>query len=147
VAQVEDKVRYEQLCNDFRSLNGFLWQTPLIVMTLTGGLWFSVANFELSDAARGALLGFAALADVLMIAALFRLRYVMDQIQSLIRALDARPVVGPNYFIVSTFAILLAAAAAGSAWTACRPGEYFLKRAVQATCPASVAPAVRARPT
>lgn len=144
MAQVEDKVRYEQLCNDFRSLNGFLWQTPLIVMTLTGGLWFSVGNFELSDAARSALLWFAAIADVLMIAALFRLRYVMDQIQNQIGALDGRPKVGPNYFIVSIFAILLALAAGGSAWTACRPSAYFLKGASAHIAGEQIPPASKA---
>ena len=51
-SQIEPKVVYEQLCNDFRSLNGFLWQTPLIFITLTGGLWFAVASFDLSGEAR-----------------------------------------------------------------------------------------------
>jgi hypothetical protein len=37
-----EKAIFEQDCQDFRSLNGFLWQIPVIVSTLTGGLWFGV---------------------------------------------------------------------------------------------------------
>ncbi|MEH2470609.1 hypothetical protein V1281_000149 [Nitrobacteraceae bacterium AZCC 2161] len=31
------KVIFEQDCQEFRSLNGFLWQVPVIVSSLTGG--------------------------------------------------------------------------------------------------------------
>jgi hypothetical protein len=130
VTRVEDKAIYEQLCSDFRSLNGFLWQTPLIVMTLTGGLWFSVANFELSETARRALLAFAGIADVLMVVALIRLRSVMERTQAEIRKYDGRPAMGPNYVIVSVFSILLGLAAIGSLMTLCNPGAYFLKQPV-----------------
>ncbi len=116
---------YEQLCNDFRSLNGFLWQTPLIVMTLTGGLWFAVASFHLTDTARWALLISAALANIVMIVALYRLRYVMQRIQDEIRKHDGRPVIGPNYTIVTCFALLLLLAAIGSVIASCAPSAYF----------------------
>lgn len=57
----DQKVIYEQRCQDFRSLNGFLWQSPLIIMSLTGGLWFAVASFALSTSARSMLLLFTAI--------------------------------------------------------------------------------------
>ncbi len=122
---IEPKVIYEQLCSDFRSLNGFLWQTPLILMTLTGGLWFAVASFEITGTARSALLIFGAIANILMIIALYRLRYVMQKIQDEIRKHDGRPVIGPNYTIVTCFAILLALAAVGSLVASCSPSSYF----------------------
>ena len=128
---IEAKVIYEQLCADFRSLNGFLWQTPIIIMTLTGGLWFAVASFDMSDMARSRLLLFAAIANVVMIAALIRLRYVMQKIQNEIRRHDGRPEIGPNYFIVSCFSLLLLIAAVGSAMASCRPAAYFMKGADQ----------------
>lgn len=124
---VDSKDMYAQLCDDFRSLNSFLWQTPLIVMTLTGGLWFSVANFELTEMARRALLIFATSADLLMIVALIRLRFVMEAVQKEIRRLDGRSPIGPNFTIVSIFSILLASAAFGSAFAAVDPGAYFTK--------------------
>lgn len=130
---VEPKVIYEQLCNDFRSLNGFLWQTPLIVMTLTGGLWFAVASFHLTDAARSGLLVFAAIANIVMIVALYRLRYVMQRIQDEIRVHDGRPVIGPNYTIVTSFALLLLLAAVGSVVASCAPAQYFAKEKVAGT--------------
>ena len=129
--EMEPKVVYEQLCQDFRSLNGFLWQTPIIVMTLTGGLWFSVANFELTDEARRALLVFAAAADMLMIGALIRLRYVMATVQAEIKRRDGRPSAGQNGIIVGLFSLLLALTAVGSAIAAHDPAKYFTKRSIQ----------------
>src|SRR5688500_17999055 len=108
---LDDKDIYEQLCSDFRSLNGFLWQTPLIFMTLTGGLWFAVASFELSATARSSLLTFAGIANMLMIAALYRLRFVMHRIMGRIQDLDKRPDPRWNYFIVTCFSLLLLVAA------------------------------------
>ncbi len=40
------KVIFEQDCQEFRSLNGFLWQIPVIVSTLTGGLWFGAGKID-----------------------------------------------------------------------------------------------------
>lgn len=86
----DQKAIYEQRCEDFRSLNGFLWQSPLIIMTLTGGLWFAVASFALSDGARTMLLVFAGLANLLMIGALIRLRWVMQSVLRDIRVYDGK---------------------------------------------------------
>jgi len=125
---IDTKVIYEQLCQDFRSLNGFLWQTPIIVMTLTGGLWFSVATFELTDEARRALLIFAGAADLLMIAALVRLRYVMATVQLEIRRHDGRPAAGRNGIFVGIFSLLLLLTSAGSLIAGVDPARYFSKR-------------------
>jgi hypothetical protein len=122
---LNDKVVYEQLCNDFRSLNGFLWQTPLIFMTLTGGLWFAVASFDLTSTARSWLLIFAGAANLLMIAALYRLRFVMQGIMERIQKLDKRPDPRWNYFIVTCFALLLSTAAIGSFVASSDPSRYF----------------------
>lgn len=132
---IEAKVIYEQLCADFRSLNGFLWQTPIIIMTLTGGLWFAVASFDIFAMARSHLLLFAAIANLVMIAALYRLRFVMQKIQNEIRRHDGRPKIGPDYFIVSCFSVLLLIAAIGSALASCQPTAYFMKGAAAAQAP------------
>lgn len=124
-SSIDPKIIYEQLCNDFRSLNGFLWQTPLIVMSLTGGLWFAVASFHLTASARSALLVFAAITNIVMIVALYRLRYVMQRIQNEIRKHDGRPVIGPNYTIVTCFALLLLIAACGSIQASRAPSAFF----------------------
>ena len=123
---------YEQLCNDFRSLNGFLWQTPLIFMTLTGGLWFAVASFDMTDDARSWLMLFAGLANLIMIAALYRLRTVMQSLLDEIRRYDGRPAPGPNFFIVRCFSLLLLLAAAGSFAASWNPAEWFSKAAAAA---------------
>lgn len=124
----DQKAVYEQRCEDFRSLNGILWQTPLIIMTLTGGLWFAVASFALSDAARSMLLFFACIANLLMIGALVRLRWVMQQVLQDIRAYDGKPQTKGNYTIVGIFSALLLITAAVSAVAAFHPGEYFAKQ-------------------
>lgn len=126
---IEDKIVYEQLCHDFRSLNGFLWQTPVIFMTLTGGLWFAVASFDLTRDARSWLLIFAGAANLIMIAALFRLRAVMQRLLTKIQTYDGRPAVGPNYFIVSCFSLLLLLAAVGSFVASSHVAGWFGKAA------------------
>lgn len=138
VEQIEgdQKVIYEQRCNDFRSLNAFLWQSPLIIMTLTGGLWFAVASFDVSNGARSILLLFAGIANMLMIIAFIRLRYVMQSVLRDIRKYDGKKSVGGNYMIVSCFCALLAVAAIGSFYASCRPEAYFTKGAVPSVpCP------------
>ena len=125
----DQKAIYDQRCQDFRSLNGFLWQSPLIIMTLTGGLWFAVASFALSTEARTMLLIFAGIANLLMIGALIRLRFVMQSVLTDIRAYDHKHAVGGNYIIVGIFSILLAVTAVGSFWASCDPSAYFTKQA------------------
>ncbi len=125
----DQKAIYEQRCEDFRSLNGFLWQSPLIIMTLTGGLWFAVASFALSDSARTMLLVFAGLANLLMIGALIRLRWVMQSVLRDIRRYDGKHRIGGNYIIVGIFSALLAMTAFGSFVASSHPAAYFTKTA------------------
>lgn len=125
----DQKAIYEQRCEDFRSLNGFLWQSPLIIMSLTGGLWFAVASFALSNSARSMLLVFAGLANLLMIGALIRLRWVMQSVLRDIRAYDGLHAVGGNFIIVGIFSLLLALTAVGSFIASCQPASYFTKPA------------------
>lgn len=124
----DQKTIYEQRCQDFRSLNGFLWQSPLIIMSLTGGLWFAVASFSLSDTARTMLLVFAGLANLLMICALIRLRWVMRSVLTDIRDYDRKHAVGGNFIIVGIFSALLLMTAIGSFVASCRPAAYFTKQ-------------------
>ncbi|NYF33820.1 hypothetical protein [Sphingopyxis sp. JAI108] len=123
----DQKAIYEQRCEDFRSLNGFLWQSPLIIMSLTGGLWFAVASFALSNSARSMLLIFSCLANLLMIGALIRLRWIMQSVLRDIRSYDGKRFVGGNYIIVGIFSALLFMTAAGSLVAACNPAAYFTK--------------------
>lgn len=123
----DQKVIYEQRCQDFRSLNGFLWQSPLIIMSLTGGLWFAVASFALSTSARSMLLVFACLANLLMIGALVRLRRVMQQVLEDIRDYDGKRHTKGDYTIVKIFSAMLFFTAIGSGIAACNPAAYFIK--------------------
>lgn len=131
----DQKVIYEQRCEDFRSLNGFLWQSPLIIMTLTSGLWFAVASFEISDRARSMLLIFAGISNLLMIIALIRLRYVMQWVLADIRSYDGKGKIGGNFIIVGTFCTLLMFAAIGSFVASCGPAAYFNKNAAAKAAP------------
>ena len=123
----DQKAIYEQRCQDFRSLNGFLWQSPLIIMSLTGGLWFAVASFALSNAARSMLLAFACIANLLMIGALIRLRWVMQRVLEDIRDYDGKRRTPGDYTIVKIFSAMLLFTAIGSAIAACHPAAYFTK--------------------
>lgn len=132
---VDDAAIYDQRCQDFRSLNGFLWQSPLIIMTLTGGLWFAVASFDLSPSARSMLLIFAGIANLLMIAALVRLRLVMQSVLRDIRRLDALHKISFDFTIVILFSSLLAMAAIGSFVASACPEKYFVKATVKTAAP------------
>ena len=82
----KDALIYEQNCLEFRSLNGFFWQIPLIMMTLNGGLWYSVASLDLAPMAQRGILWFAAFANVVMIFGLWRLRGIMQSLLTSIHA-------------------------------------------------------------
>lgn len=71
---------YKQSCEHFRSLNEIMWRIPVMVMTITGGLLFGVAKFEMSDFSKSSLLIFAALINIIFSNVLWRLRGVMDGI-------------------------------------------------------------------
>ncbi len=126
-AKVSDESAYEQLCTDFRALNAILWQMPVIFTTLTGGLWFAVASFDLTDRGRSALLLFAGVADLIMIAALGRLRFVMEKMRLKIVDYDRRPSPTWNYFTVSLMGVLLLVAALGSFYASADPSTWFAK--------------------
>ncbi|RVH92237.1 hypothetical protein CN074_28840 [Sinorhizobium medicae] len=98
-------------------------------MTLTGGLWFAVASFDISDRARSMLLVFAGISNLLMIIALIRLRYVMQRVLADIRSYDGKGKIGGNFIIVGTFCALLLFAAIGSFVTSYGPSTYFTKNA------------------
>jgi hypothetical protein len=132
---VDDAVIYDQRCQDFRSLNGFLWQSPLIIMTLTGGLWFAVASFDISTGARSMLLIFAGLANLIMIAALVRLRLVMQSVLTDIRKLNNLHKIRFDFTIVILFSLLLLMAAIGSFVAGACPQKYFTKGAEAAPVP------------
>jgi len=147
---VDDAVIYDQRCQDFRSLNGFLWQSPLIIMTLTGGLWFAVASFDMSTGARSMLLIFAGLANLIMIGALVRLRLVMQSVLTDIRKLDNLHKIKFDFTIVILFSLLLLMAAIGSFVAGACPDKYFTKGAAGAGTANGSAAAVlapRARPS
>lgn len=71
---------YKQRCKDFRSLNEIMWRVPVMLMTITGGLWFAIAKFEMSNLSRIALLIFAAVVNLLFTIVLYRLRGIMEGI-------------------------------------------------------------------
>lgn len=70
---------YQENVATFRSLNQLMWQIPLIAMTLTGGLWFGVSRPETSPLFQVCLLGLAAAGNLVLIAILARLRYIMGE--------------------------------------------------------------------
>lgn len=68
---------YNQNYEMFRSLNGLMWQIPLIAMTLTGGLWFGVSKVESYPWFQVGLLLLALAGNIGLIVVLGRLRFIM----------------------------------------------------------------------
>jgi hypothetical protein len=67
------KTVFEQDCQEFRSLNGFLWQIPVIVSTLTGGLWFGAGKID-DRFLQAALFLLAGCVNLCFVVVLWRLR-------------------------------------------------------------------------
>lgn len=74
----ERKVAFEQNFAQFRSLNQLMWQIPMIAMTLTGGLWFGVANTPDIEYFGYLLLILAMGANLGLVVVLERIRFVME---------------------------------------------------------------------
>lgn len=132
MASISDERIYEQCCLEFRSINGFFWQIPLIMMTLNGGLWYSVASLTLDVSAQRGILWFAAGANVVMIVGLWRLRNIMAGLLDRIRAFEGSTKKGPQRLIQALFSLLLGAAALGALLASCDPVRHFPATVVHA---------------
>jgi hypothetical protein len=126
MAPISDERIYEQCCLEFRSINGFFWQIPLIMMTLNGGLWYSVASLTLDVSAQRWILWFAAGANLVMIAGLWRLRNIMGGLLDRIRTFEGVGTKkGPRRLVQTLFSLLLGAAALGALLASCDPARHF----------------------
>lgn len=130
MTQQADRI-YEQNCQEFRSLNGFFWQIPLIMMTLNGGLWYSVASLDLGVSAQRGVLAFAAIANFVMMAGLSRLRGVMAHLLTQIHAYQGTTAPGRPRLIQYLFQALLLYAAIGAILAAWHPEHYFTRKTEQ----------------
>jgi hypothetical protein len=119
---------YEQNCQEFRSLNGFFWQVPLIMMTLNGGLWYSVASLDLSVTAQRGVLAFAVVANLVMAVALGRLRNVMASLLVEIHAFQGTAAPGRARLIQYLFQSLMLFAAIGAFLAALNPQQQFIRK-------------------
>lgn len=101
------KVIFEQDCQEFRSLNGFLWQIPVIVSTLTGGLWFGAGKID-DRFLQAALFLLAGSANLSFVVVLWRLRRgVMEPLLGRITEYQGRPRNAGKYAMIIMFSILL----------------------------------------
>ncbi|MFN3535908.1 MAG: hypothetical protein ACK4Y4_00490 [Brevundimonas sp.] len=120
---------YQQQCAEFRALNAVFWQIPLIMMTLNGGLWFALASLELTDAGQRLILVFAAVANVVFIVALIRLRLLMSALLARIHAVEGAMTAPLARITVVAFCGLLLLAALGAALAALNPGAVLARTA------------------
>ncbi|MGJ7505666.1 hypothetical protein ACSFBF_35330 [Variovorax sp. ZT5P49] len=71
------EVIYLEAGQHMRSLNALFWQIPGLAIAVTGGLWFGASTLMEPGARRWVLL-FTALADLLLIIVLFRMRFLFQ---------------------------------------------------------------------
>lgn len=133
---------YEQNCQEFRSLNGFFWQVPLIMMTLNGGLWYSVASLDLSVSAQRGVLSFAVVANIVMAVALGRLRNVMESLLTQIHAFQGTIAPGRARLIQYLFQCLMLFAALGAFIAALSPQQQFTRKPDQKRAEVQPAPSL-----
>jgi hypothetical protein len=132
-----EKVIFEQDCQEFRSLNGFLWQIPVIVSTLTGGLWFGVTKVDNDQFIRASLFLLAAVVNLTFIVVLWRLRRgVMEPVLKHIHKFQERCRPQKGRFTIDTmFTILLALSALISLVAFRTDAQYFWTRIMHALNP------------
>ncbi len=103
-----EKTIFEQDCEEFRSLNGFLWQIPVIVSTLTGGLWFGADKVTADSIGRPALWFLAIIVNIVFVAVLWRLRAgPMEHLLGRIHRYQGEPRSGGRYTMIILFSVLL----------------------------------------
>ena len=120
-----DRVAYEQNAQHLRALNQFLWQVPTIAITLTGGLWYGMTKID-TPMMREGLLAFAALADLLLIIVLLRIRFLFGQYLVAQKGFNPKfeiksengPWILPGWTVVTCFAVMLLVGAVGSGYYA-----------------------------
>jgi hypothetical protein len=123
---------YEQQCERFRSLNTIFWQTPLIVTTINGGIWFYLSSAQLTVLARSLVLFFAFLVNIAFICALIRLRILINALLSRIRAAEGDVITRTSWITVTLFSLVLGAAALGALAGSLNPSALFQTRTVSA---------------
>jgi hypothetical protein len=127
------KTIFEQDCEEFRSLNGFLWQIPVIVSTLTGGLWFGVTKIGDDSIVKPAMFFLAGMVNLTFIVVLWRLRKgVMESLLDRIHEYQGRPRSGGRYTMIRMFTALLAVSSFISFIAFIRELPTFLKTIVGA---------------
>jgi len=104
------RVIFEQDCQEFRSLNSFLWQIPVLVSTLTGGLWFGASKVTDSFVVQSSLFLLAGVANITFIIVLWRLRKgVMEPLLTHIATYQGRDRNPGKYTMIWSFTALLVA--------------------------------------
>ncbi|MFG1392319.1 hypothetical protein [Xanthobacter agilis] len=117
-----DKVCYEQNFQQFRAMNQIMWQVPLLAVSITGGLWyaaFAVAGMQ--EFGRPIFLLGGTL-DLVLIAVLWRIRFVMDAYLEKLKAFhpeafvqaSGRGLFNWQYTVIGAFTLVLLVAGAGS---------------------------------
>lgn len=120
-----DKVCFEQNSEHLRSLNGLMWQVPLIAMTLTGGLWYGIAQLQPQSIVVLGLLILAITTDFLLIIVMQRMRFIFSKILDKTREFHPTGSANTNHKILKNslvcwiFCFLLLIAALLSVYGAC----------------------------
>lgn len=118
----KEKVCFEQNSEHLRSLNGLMWQVPLIAMTLTGGLWYGIAQLQPNSIAVQGLLILACATDALLILVMLRMRFIFRKILEKTKEFYPKGIANTdhkvlfNALVCTIFCMLLALAASLSGY-------------------------------
>lgn len=134
----KDKLCFEQNSEHLRSLNGLMWQVPLIAMTLTGGLWYGIAQLQPNSTVALSLLILATATDFLLIFVMLRMRFIFGRILQKTRDFHpsgAADTTNHKYLkdslVIWIFSILLALATVLSLYGACKYRDLLKPNAPQ----------------
>lgn len=102
-----DKTCFQQNSEHLRSLNHLMWQVPLIAMTVTGGLWYGIAQQGVVGDIRKPLLLFACLANLSLIFVMIRVRHIFEKILDLTKPFSSNAIADTKKFFLPEKSVLV----------------------------------------
>lgn len=120
-----EKLCFEQNSEHLRALNGHMWQVPLIAMTMTGGIWYGIAQLHPDSLVILGLLILVTTTDFLLIFVMIRMRYIFGRILEKTREFYPAGVANTRHWllreglVLGSFSFLLFLSSSLSLYGAC----------------------------
>ncbi len=134
--KVDINTRYEQLAEDFRSLNQLFWRIPAIAMTVNGGVGVAVGSLNITESMQTVLFLFLVMCNIGFILITLRIRvHVMERLLSQMREMEGNKIASGSFSIAYIFAVFFIIAGLFSGWAAFNTPMLLNKKGKESAVP------------